>query len=47
MIVPAEIAELQAYGVERIYSPHDGQNIGLVGMIDDMIERCSRLGFAR
>ena len=41
VIVPAEIAELQAYGVERIYSPHDGQNIGLVGMIDDMIERCS------
>jgi methylmalonyl-CoA mutase len=41
VIVPAEIAELQNYGVERIYSPHDGQNIGLVGMIDDMIERCS------
>ena len=41
VIVPAEIAELQEYGVERIYSPHDGQNIGLVGMIDDMIERCS------
>ena len=41
VIVPAEIAELQDYGVERIYSPHDGQNIGLVGMIDDMIERCS------
>jgi len=41
VIVPAEIAELQAYGVERIYSPHDGQNIGLVGMIDDMIERCA------
>ena len=41
VIVPAEITELQNYGVERIYSPHDGQNIGLVGMIDDMIERCS------
>jgi methylmalonyl-CoA mutase len=41
VIVPAEITELQEYGVERIYSPHDGQNIGLVGMIDDMIERCS------
>ena len=41
VIVPAEITELQDYGVERIYSPHDGQNIGLVGMIEDMIERCS------
>ena len=41
VIVPSEIAELQNYGVERIYSPHDGQNIGLVGMIEDMIERCS------
>ena len=41
VIVPAEIAELHDYGVERIYSPHDGQNIGLVGMIEDMIERCS------
>ena len=41
VIVPAEIKELEAYGVERIYSPFDGQNLGLVGMIDDMIERCS------
>ena len=41
VIVPAEIAELHDYGVERIYSPHDGQNIGLLGMIEDMIERCS------
>ena len=41
VIVPEEIKELEAYGVERIYSPYDGQNLGLVGMIDDMIERCS------
>lgn len=34
-----EIAELQAYGVERIYSPDDGQRMGLEGMIDDMIAR--------
>lgn len=34
-----EIAELHAYGVERIYSPGDGQNLGLQGMINDMIER--------
>jgi methylmalonyl-CoA mutase len=41
VIVPEEIKELESYGVERIYSPYDGQNLGLVGMIDDMIERCS------
>lgn len=37
VIVPAEIKELQDYGVTRIYSPHDGQNLGLQGMIDDMM----------
>ncbi|MEO0998328.1 MAG: cobalamin-dependent protein, partial [Pseudomonadota bacterium] len=40
VIVPDEIRELEAYGVERIYSPHAGQQLGLQGMIDDMIERC-------
>ena len=40
VIVASEIAELQAYGVERIYSPEDGQRMGLAGMIRDMIERC-------
>ncbi len=39
VIIPEEIRELQAYGVTRIYSPHDGQNLGLQGMIQDMIER--------
>ena len=39
VIVPSEIAELEAYGVERIYSPEDGQKMGLQGMIDDMIRR--------
>ena len=34
-----EIAELHAYGVERIYAPGDGQVMGLQGMINDMIER--------
>ena len=34
-----EIKELHAYGVERIYSPDDGQKMGLQGMIDDMIAR--------
>ena len=40
VIVPDEIAELESYGVERIYSPYAGQQLGLQGMIDDMIERC-------
>jgi methylmalonyl-CoA mutase len=40
VIVPAEIRELQAYGVTRIYSPEDGQKMGLAGMIGDMIARC-------
>lgn len=34
-----EIKELHAYGVERIYSPEDGQKMGLQGMIEDMIAR--------
>ncbi|HEY3598496.1 MAG TPA: fused isobutyryl-CoA mutase/GTPase IcmF [Paraburkholderia sp.] len=42
VIVPDEIAELERYGVERIYSPHDGQRLGLQGMIDDMIARCAQ-----
>jgi isobutyryl-CoA mutase len=40
VIIPAEIKELQAYGVTRIYSPHDGQGMGLQGMIDEMISHC-------
>ncbi|RPH67893.1 MAG: methylmalonyl-CoA mutase, partial [Burkholderiales bacterium] len=40
VIVPAEIEELHAYGVARIYSPEDGQRMGLQGMIADMIARC-------
>jgi len=38
-ITPAEIAELEAYGVERIYHPHDGMELGLVGMIGDLVQR--------
>ncbi|NBO14126.1 MAG: methylmalonyl-CoA mutase [Betaproteobacteria bacterium] len=40
VIVPAEIRELHAYGVTRIYSPEDGQRMGLAGMIGEMIMRC-------
>ena len=40
VIVPAEIRELQAFGVTRIYSPEDGQRMGLQGMIGEMLMRC-------
>ena len=40
VIVPDEIRELQAYGVARIYSPQDGQRMGLAGMIGEMVMRC-------
>ncbi|MCB9876713.1 MAG: methylmalonyl-CoA mutase family protein [Planctomycetes bacterium] len=39
VILPEEIAALQAYGIERIYSPDDGRAMGLQGMIDDMLQR--------
>jgi len=38
-ILPEEVAELEAYGVERIYSPDDGRALGLQGMINDLLER--------
>ena len=37
VIVPAEIAELHDYGITRIYTPEDGQLMGLQGMINDVI----------
>ncbi len=40
VIVPEEIRELQGYGVARIYSPEDGQKMGLQGMVNDMLARC-------
>ncbi|HWS39996.1 MAG TPA: cobalamin-dependent protein, partial [Arenimonas sp.] len=38
-ITPDEIAELEAYGVERIYHPNDGMQMGLVAMIEDLVAR--------
>ncbi|MCB0737474.1 MAG: methylmalonyl-CoA mutase family protein, partial [Bacteroidetes bacterium] len=40
VILPTEIEELHAYGITRIYSPDDGRELGLQGMINDMIQRC-------
>ncbi|MEZ4320286.1 MAG: methylmalonyl-CoA mutase family protein, partial [Myxococcota bacterium] len=38
-ILPTEIEELHAYGIDRIYSPDDGRELGLQGMIDDLLQR--------
>jgi len=40
VIVPAEIRELHDYGVARIFSPEDGQKMGLQGMIGSMVAAC-------
>ncbi|MEB3102115.1 fused isobutyryl-CoA mutase/GTPase IcmF [Ferviditalea candida] len=37
VIVPAEIKELEAYGISKIFSPDDGRELGLQGMINYMI----------
>ncbi len=42
VIVPDEIRELQDYGVARIFSPEDGQRMGLAGMIGEMVMRCDQ-----
>ena len=39
VILPDEIAELQAYGITRVYSPDDGRTMGLQGMIDDVLQQ--------
>jgi len=38
VIVPREIEELHAYGVKRIFSPEDGRQHGLQGMINMIVE---------
>lgn len=39
VILPEEIKELEAYGVERIYAPDHGREMGLQGMINDLVKR--------
>jgi methylmalonyl-CoA mutase len=39
-ILPEEIEELHAYGIAKIYSPDDGRQLGLEGMIKEVIEIC-------
>ena len=40
VILPFEIKELMDYGITRIYSPDDGRELGLQGMINDLVEGC-------
>jgi methylmalonyl-CoA mutase len=40
VIVPSEIKDLHDYGVTRIFSPEDGQRMGLAGMIQWMVQQC-------
>ncbi|NQU35838.1 MAG: methylmalonyl-CoA mutase family protein [Bacteroidetes bacterium] len=39
VILPFEIKEVQEYGVTRIYTPDDGMEMGLQGMINDLLEK--------
>ncbi len=39
VILPSEIKDLEDYGVTRIYSPDDGRNMGLQGMINDLVQK--------
>jgi isobutyryl-CoA mutase len=39
VILPDEMEELHQYGITRIYSPDDGREMGLQGMINDLMEQ--------
>ena len=39
VILPEEIKDLMDYGITRIYSPDDGREMGLQGMINDLVQQ--------
>ena len=39
VILPEEIEDLMNYGITRIYSPDDGREMGLQGMINDLVKQ--------
>ena len=39
VILPEEIKDLMEYGIDSIYSPDDGREVGLQGMIDDLVQK--------
>ncbi|MCH5715120.1 cobalamin-dependent protein [Niabella hibiscisoli] len=44
-ILPVEIDELHEYGIEHIYSPDDGRQMGLEGMIEDLLSRARKTDY--
>ncbi|MGO4274418.1 cobalamin-dependent protein, partial [Paenibacillus sp. TAF58] len=40
VILPSEIKKLHDYGVTRLFSPDDGRELGLQGMINFMMKEC-------
>jgi methylmalonyl-CoA mutase len=40
VIVQSEIEELHRRGIDRVFSPEDGRNLGLQGMIDLVLQGC-------
>lgn len=42
VIVPNEIELLEKRGIKKIFSPQDGLKLGLVGMIQSMLQACDR-----
>ncbi|RIV28739.1 methylmalonyl-CoA mutase [Alicyclobacillaceae bacterium I2511] len=42
VIVAEEMEELESYGIARVFSPADGQKMGLQGMINEMLRQCDR-----
>ncbi|WP_416828059.1 fused isobutyryl-CoA mutase/GTPase IcmF [Ectobacillus polymachus] len=40
VILPREIDELHAYGIAKIFSPEDGRQSGLQGMINEILQEC-------
>lgn len=40
VIIPREIKELHEYGIAKIFSPEDGRELGLQGMINYMLKEC-------
>ncbi|MDD7884948.1 methylmalonyl-CoA mutase family protein [Flavivirga sp. 57AJ16] len=39
VILPSEIKDLMGHGITRIYSPDDGREMGLQGMINDLVKQ--------
>ena len=40
VIIPREIKELHEYGIARLFSPDDGRELGLEGMMEVLIKEC-------